>query len=66
MLAVFSNGDEVIICELDSNKNEITNGYFHGDGRDAKEYDYATVEAPVRIAKGSLSVRPERILTGSV
>lgn len=76
MLGVFSDGTETIVCELDGDGQPITNGYFtrdnedgdgnKGDQRDREDYDFALVEAPVRIERGSLKVEPERIMSGAV
>lgn len=66
MLAIFSDGTEVIICEVDSEGQPIKKGYFPKDGsdeRDIDEYDYSLVEGPIQIQRGSMTVNPERTLT---
>jgi hypothetical protein len=67
MLAVFSDGTEVIVCEVDSGGEPICKDYFNGeDERDKEDYDYALVEGPIEICQGHMRVEPERTLTGRV
>lgn len=60
MLAIFEDGVEVLICELDKSGEPILAGYFQGDERNRDEYNLRTVEGPIRIERGVLSVEPER------
>ena len=70
MFGVFSDGTETIVCEIGRDGQPKTNGYFTKgkkcDERDREEYDFALVEGPVRIERGSLKVEPERIMSGTV
>lgn len=60
MLAIFEDGTEVLICELDESGDPILAGYFQDDERDQKEYNLRKVDGPIRIERGVLGVEPER------
>lgn len=64
MLAIFEDGDEVLICEVDSEGAPITDDYFKkGNGRIRDEMDLTMVEAPIMITRGSLRAEPNRELS---
>lgn len=64
MLAIFEDGDEVLICEVDSEGQPMTDDYFEeGNGRIREEMDLTLVEAPIMITRGSLRVEPNRNLS---
>lgn len=67
MLGIFSNGREVLICEVNSDSEPILQDYFNGeDCRDRKDYDFELVEAPIYIESGNIKVNPERTLTSCI
>ena len=67
MMGVFSDGNEVLVCEVDATGKPRVNDYFLPKGdRDFDEYDFALVKGVVLVQKGSLSVEPEKILEGAV
>ncbi len=62
MLAIFEDGGEVLICEVDSEGKPKTADYFKKTtGRVKDEMNLTLVEAPIMITRGSMSVEPERI-----
>lgn len=64
MLAIFEDGEEVLICEVDSEGKPKTAGYFKKEtGRVLDEMDLTLVEAPIMITRGSLITEPERTFT---
>ncbi len=64
MLAVFQDGDEVLICEVDSDGTPKVGDYFKkGNGRVKDEMDLTLVEAPIMVTRGSMQVEPKRTLT---
>lgn len=64
MLAVFEDGGEVLICEVDSEGKPITNGYFKKEtGRKKDEMDLTLVEAPIMITRGPMGIAAARELT---
>lgn len=63
MLAIFEDGDEVLICEVDKAGKPETAGYFKkATGRIMEDMDLTLVEAPIMITRGSLKAEPERRL----
>lgn len=58
MLAVFKNDDEVLVCEVDSEREPITRGYFTNDCRDKTDYDLSFVDGPIMITN-SMRIEPE-------
>jgi len=66
MLAIFEDGDEVLICEVDSEGQPMVDDYFEeGNGRIRDDMDLTLVEAPIMITRGSLKVEPSRELSRS-
>ncbi len=64
MLAVFDDGTEILICEVDGEGLPRTKGYFKkSTGREKCEMDLILVEAPIMITRGSLCVDVDRRLS---
>ena len=63
MLAVFEDGDEVLICEVDDEGKPKVGDYFKKKtGRVKSEMDLKLVEAPIMITRGSIRVDADREL----
>lgn len=64
MLVIFECGDEVIVCEVDSEGNPIGDRMFFEEGeRDREDYTRSVVEGPVQIEISAKAyVSPERQL----
>lgn len=55
MLAIFENGTEVLICEVDAEGKPMVADYFdEGNGRIQEEMDLTMVNAPIMVTRGSL------------
>ena len=64
MLAIFEDGDEVLVCEVDDEGKPKTAGYFKkSTGRVKDEMNLTLVEAPIMITRGSMQTEAERELT---
>jgi len=63
MLAIFEDGEEVLICEVDSEGKPKTAKYFaKGTGLVKADMDLTLVEAPIMITRGRIKVEAERTL----
>lgn len=67
-MGVFSDGEEVIVCNLDDDGQPVTGDYFtEGNGRDREEYNYGIVNGPIKIEQsGRLEVDHEGVVAGSM
>lgn len=64
MLAIFEDGEEVLICEVDSEGKPKTDDYFRKEtGRIQNDMDLTLVEAPIMITRGSMQAEPRRNLS---
>ncbi len=60
MLGIFTNGDEVIICEVDQGTPDTGDWFAKNTGRNKDDFDYQLVDGPICITHGSLQHEAER------